>query len=263
MRIPLFAAALGLSLAGCVVGDTGAPGPGGDDGTGTDPGVGTDPGTGPGTNPAPVTPTMTADVDKASVTTSLGKTEIVTLTVTSGGSFAGDVAIKASLVDSAGAALADGITVTGQPSIALAADATATATYTVKIPTNATGADLTAKLNFDVSSTAGSKQLTTTLGVTAVYNVVYAAGLGGDVTTHPMRAETFSVKKGAKISVHNADTAVHITHGDNGFPHETQSATGGLANGTYVIDTGKLNVTTGNIGCHSHGSATYAKVTVE
>jgi hypothetical protein len=208
-------------------------------------------------------PSVTAEVDKSTVATELGKTEIITLTLTSGGSFAGDVTVTPSLVDSAGAALTDGITVTGQPTVTMTADGTTTAMYTVKVPTNATGADLTANVNFDVTSTAGSKQLTTALTIAAVYTVTYAAGLAGDVTTHPLRAKTFSVKKGAKISLHNADTAVHITHGDGAFPHETQGATGGLANGTYVLDTSKLNGTSGNIGCHSHGTATYAKVTIE
>jgi hypothetical protein len=197
------------------------------------------------------------------VATELGKTEIVTLTLTSGGSFAGDVTVTPSLVDSAGTALADGITVTGQATVALTANNTATAMYSVKIPTNATGADLTATIKLDVSSSAGTKQLTAALNVAAVYNVTYAAGLAGNVATHPMRAQTFSVKKGAKISLHNADAAVHITHADGPFPHETTSATGGLSGNTYTIDTSKLTGTTGNIGCHSHGSATYAKVTIE
>jgi hypothetical protein len=185
------------------------------------------------------------------------------LTLTSGGSFAGDVTVTPSLVDSAGTALADGITVAGQPTVALTADNTATAMYTIKIPTNATGTDLTATVKLDVSSSAGTKQLTAALNVAAVYNVTYAAGLAGNVATHPMRAQTISVKKGAKISLHNADAAVHITHADGPFPHETTSATGGLSGNTYTIDTSKLTGTTGNIGCHSHGSATYAKVTIQ
>jgi hypothetical protein len=258
MRTPIFAAALGLSLVGCLVGD-GAPGTG-DDGTGSIPAGGSDPGT--GSDPIP-TPTVTAAIDKSTVTTELGKTELVTLTLTSGGSFAGDVTVAMALVDGAGAALTNGITVTGMPAVALTANNTATAMYSVKIPTNATGADMAATLKLDVSSSAGSNQFTTALNVAAVYNVTYAAGLAGDVTTHPLRAQTFKVKKGAKISLHNADAAIHITHGDGAFPHETQSATGGLANGTYTIDTAALNGTTGNIGCHSHGTATYAKVTIE
>ena len=265
MRTPIFVAALGLTLVGCLVGDAGAPGTG-NDGTKTDPG--TDPGPGPGSdpgtgsNPAP-TPTVTAALDKSTVATELGKTEIVTLTLTSGGSFAGDVTVTPSLVDSAGTALADGITVTGLATVPLTADGTVTEMYSIKIPTNATGADLAATVKLDVSSSAGTKQLMATLNVAAVYNVTYAAGLAGNVVTHPMRAQTISVKKGAKISLHNADTAVHITHGDGTFPHETTGATGGLSGNTYTVDTSKLNGTTGNIGCHSHGSATYAKVTIE
>lgn len=255
MRTPLLAVVLGLSLVGCVGEAPGGPGPGGDDAVDPDPGSGSD--------PSP-TPKLDASIDRATVTTELGKDEIVTVSLLSSGSFAGNVTVTPSLVDSTGAALTNGITVTGQPMVSVAANGTATAAYTIKIPSNATGADLAATLKLDVASSAGTKQLTTSLAVTAVFTVTYAAGLGGSVATHPQRAQNIAVKKGAKIHYHNADTAVHITHGDGLFPHETTGATGGLANGTYELLTDKATVgATGNLGCHSHGSATYAKFTIE
>lgn len=265
MRTPIFVAALGLSLAGCLVGDAGTPGTGGDDGTGSNPGNGSDPGS--GSNPSP-TPTVTATVDKLAVTTELGKTELITLTLTSGGSFAGDVTVTPSLVDSAGAALTGGITVTGQPTVSLAANGTATAMYTVTVPANATGTQLSAAVKFDVTSSAASTQATSALTVGAIYTMTYAAGLGADITAHPGRAQSITVKHGAKIQFHNADTAVHITHGEKdaptAFPHETTGSTGGLPNNTYVIDTSNVAPgTTGKIGCHTHGSATYANIAVE
>jgi hypothetical protein len=134
--------------------------------------------------------------------------------------------------------------------------------YTVKIPTNATATQMSADVKFNVSSSAGTKELTS---VAPVYSITYAAGLGGNVATHPLRLLKFSVKQGAKISLHNADTTGHITHGDNGFPHENQDVTkGGLPNNTYTIDTSTIAVgSKGNVGCHTHGTATYATVTVE
>jgi hypothetical protein len=264
MRTPLLAAFLGFTLVGCLVGDSGTPGTGGDDGTGSNPGSGSDPGSGSGSG-SNLTPTVTAIADKMAVTTELGKDEVITLTLTSGGSFAGDVTVTPTLVDSAGAALADGITVTGQPTVTLAANGMATAAYTVKVPSNATGTDLTgASVKFDLSSTAGLKQLASTLNVTAVFTATYAAGLGANVAMHPDRALQITVKKGAKIHFHNADTAVHITHGDGAFPHETTGATGGLANATYEVLTANLAAgASGNLGCHSHGNSTYAKFTVQ
>jgi hypothetical protein len=198
------------------------------------------------------------------VTTGLGKEEVVTLSVTSVDGFAGDVAVAVSLVDRAGAALGDGITVAGPAGVTLAANATATAAYTVKIPTNATGSDLTAALAFDATSPVGGAQLTTSLAVAAVWSVTYAPGLAANVQAHPLRAMKASFKKGAKLEFHNADAVIHITHADGGFPHETQSATGGLQGKTYVIDTATLKAgDMGNIGCHTHNSATYGQFTLE
>lgn len=261
MRTPLLAVVLGLSLAGCLVGDSGtASTGGGDDGTGSS-GSGSD-NTGSGSN-NPM-PRVDATIDKMAIATELGKQEVVTVTLTSVGAFAGDVSITASAVDSTGAALTGGIAVTGQPTVALTANGTATAMYTVKIPSNATGADLTGMLKFNVTSPAGSKELDSTLNVAAVYTVTYTAGLGANVATHPERAQNITVKKGAKVAYHNADSVVHITHGDGAFPHETTGATGGLPNNTYVVQTANLaSGASGSLGCHTHGSSTYAKFTVE
>ena len=204
-------------------------------------------------------------MDRSTVMTELGKNEVVTLNVTSHGGFAGDLTVTPSLVDGTGAALTTGgLTVTGQPTVSVAANATASAMYTVKIPTNATGAQMLANLKLDVSSTAGTKSFTSAFTIQPILSVPYPAGLAGNVAAHPLRALTFTVKKGATISLKNADTASHITHGDGPFPHENQDVTvGGLAGNTYTLDTSKLNAGTGNIGCHTHGSATYAKVTIE
>lgn len=188
------------------------------------------------------------------------------LSLTSVGGFAGVVTVTPSLLDGAGAALtAGGLTVTGQPMVTLAANGTANAMYTVKVPTNATATQISATLKLSVASTAGSKDYSSTFTIEPVFTVTYAAGLAGNVATHPGRLQTFSVKQGAKIAVHNADTTAHITHGDGGFPHETTDVTkGGLPNNTYTIDTSKIAVgSKGSVGCHTHGSATYATVTVE
>jgi hypothetical protein len=258
MRTPLLAVVLGFSLAGCLVGDSGtASQPGGDDDTG------------PGSNPqggSNTTPSADITIDRSTVMTELGKDEVVTLNVTGHGGFAGDVTVTPSLVDGAGVALtAGGLTVTGQTTLSVAANGNASAMYTVKIPTNASGTQLLANLKLDVSSSLGTKSLMSAFTVQPIFSVPYPAGLAGNVQAHPLRALKISVKQGAKISLHNADTTSHITHGDNGFPHENQDVTvGGLAGNTYVIDTAKLAVgTKGAVGCHTHGSATYATVTVE
>jgi hypothetical protein len=269
MRTPLLATVLGLSLAGCLtIGDSGSAstGGGGDDDTGTNNTGSGGSGSNQGSNTS--NPSVDATVDRATVPTELGKSEVVTLSLTSVGSFAGNVTVAPSLVDGTGAALTTGgLTVTGPATVALTANGTANAMYTVKIPTDATGTQLTADLKLDVTSPAGTKSYTSAFTISPIYSITYAAGLAANVGAHPLTALKFSVKVGAKISLHNADGGEHITHGDGPFPHEsTTQGVGGVAGNTYVIDTSKISADqigkTGNIGCHTHTSATYAKVTL-
>ncbi|HEX3766694.1 MAG TPA: hypothetical protein VHW23_48720 [Kofleriaceae bacterium] len=202
-------------------------------------------------------------MDRATVSTELGKEEVVTLTFSSVNSFAGNVTVAPSLTDGTGAALtAGGLTVAGPTSVALTANGTASEMYTVTIPTDATATQMSANLKLDVASSAGTKSYTSAFTIAPVYTITYAAGLAANTAMHPMTKEKISLKKGAKISLHNADTTVHVTHGDGGFKHE-DIPTGGQPNGTYVIDTSALAVnTSGSVGCHSHGNATYATVTI-
>lgn len=253
MRTPTLAVVLGLSLAGCLVGESDAPSAGDDD---------TGPGSNPGSNPVPA---VNVTMDRPTVMSELGKDEVITLTFTSSGGFAGDVAIASSLVDGAGAPLtAGGLTVAGQPSVTLAANGTATAMYTVKIPGNASGTQLTANLKLDVSSTLGSSSHMSAFTIQPILAVPYPAGLAGNVAAHPLRNLTITVKKGAQLVFKNADTTSHITHGEGVFPHENQDEkVGGLAGNTYTLDTSKLATGSGKVGCHTHGSATYATVTIE
>jgi hypothetical protein len=205
---------------------------------------------------------VTVSLDRTAVATELGKKEIVSVTVTSVDGFTGDVDVAPSVLDSAGAAI-PGITVEGDATVTLAAGATKTAMYTVTVPTNATGTVLSGTVKFDVTSAAGAKELSTTLSVAPVLTVDYAAGLAGNTAAHPFAKQTISVKKGATIRLHNADTAVHITHGQT-FPHETTGATGGLAGNTYEVTTANIDAgKTGVLGCHSHGNTTYGTIKVE
>src|ERR1700760_2360573 len=106
MRTPLLAAFLGLSLAGCLIGDSGSSSPGGDDGTGGT-GTGTDStggsgSTGTGTSN---TPDFSVAVDHTAMTTDLLSTNMVTATVHAVGGYTGTVNLTAAVVDDSGAAL--------------------------------------------------------------------------------------------------------------------------------------------------------------
>jgi hypothetical protein len=257
MRTPLLATALGLSLAGCLtIGDSGTTPNGGDDDMGSTMGSNTT-----GSNS---TPGVDVTMDRATVSTELGKTEVVTLTFTSVNSFTGNVTVTPSLVDGAGAVLTTGgLTVAGPTSVSVAASAPASAMYTVTIPTDATATQMTADLKLEVASSAGTKSVTSAFTIAPNYSVTYAAGLAANVAMHPLTGLKFKLKKGAKIILHNADTMVHVTHGDNGFKHE-DIPTGGQPNGIYTIDTSTLAVgTSGAVGCHSHNTPTYATVTID
>ncbi len=274
MRTRSLAAALSLSLLGCVgTVDTGTPTntqmpPGGNTGNPVNTGTGgSDPnptGQGPGSdNGGPkADPKLNVSLDRTAVATELGKKEIVTVTVTSVDGFTGEVDVAPSVLDAAGAAI-PGITVEGDATVTLAAGATKTTMYTISVPTNATGTALSGTVKFDVMSAAGAKELSTTLSVAPVLTVDYAAGLAANTKAHPFAGQTISVKKGATIKLHNADSAVHITHGQT-FPHETTGATGGLAGNTYQVTTANIDAgKTGVLGCHSHGNATYGTIKIE
>jgi hypothetical protein len=264
MRTPLLATVLGLSLEGCLtIGDSGYASPG-DDNMGSG-GSGTGLGSISGSGASPI---VSVAMDRETVPTELGKSEVVTLSLTCVDAFAGNVSVASSLVDGAGAALTTGgLTVTGPASVTLTANGTATAMYTVKIPTDATATQFAANLKLDVASPVGNKTFTSAFTIAPTLTITYAAGLAGNVPMHPGTGVKFSIKKGAKISVHNADNAEHITHGDGPFPHETQTpGVGGVAGGTYVIDTAKIADTqigkSGSVGCHTHNNVTYATVTL-
>jgi hypothetical protein len=212
-------------------------------------------------------PHIDAVVDRMTVATELGRTETITVTVASMGGFAGDVAIAPTIADPAGTSLTNGITVSGPATVTVAANGTAKAAYTVTIPTNASGADLTATAGFAVTSSIGDKQLTSALTVAAVYTMTYPAGLGSDTANHPGSGKKISVKKGTKIRYHNADTISHISHGGGAFQPQHESTnvdTGGLPDKTYEFTTADLKVgDSGALGCHSHDSKTYGTFTVE
>src|SRR3954465_2713709 len=89
MRTPLLAAALGLCLAGCLVGESDSTTAGGDDDTGSNPG--------PGSNPSTKQVDVTAD--KATVPTEPKTANVVNVTVTGSGGFSGNVGLSAAIVD--------------------------------------------------------------------------------------------------------------------------------------------------------------------
>jgi cysteine-rich repeat protein len=206
-------------------------------------------------------PSLTASVDKATITTELGKTEMITLTLKSVDGFTGAVQVAPAFA--VGTTPITGLTAQGPTSINVAAGATVPTQYTIAIPANFTGADVSATLKFGLTSSVGPKDVSSNLAVAASLTTSYAAGTAGTVAMHPGTGKTITVKRGAKLRFTNLDTATHITHGGGAFPHE-DTTTGGTPTNTYEVNTiGTAVGSTGTLGCHSHGTATYATFTVE
>jgi len=203
MRTPILAAALGLSLVGCLVGDSGtASNGGGDDDTGS--GSNTE-GSGSNSNP---TPKLDVSVDKPTIATDLFSTNMVTVTLAASGGFSGAVTLAASAVDGAGAVLPGWTVTLDRSTVDVAANGTATAVATVKVPSDAVAAQGMVKI--DATSSLGAttkmstvnvaKQLTVNLTLNGT-NCVYPAGMVG----------TVRVAQGTKIRWVNGDTTANIT----------------------------------------------------
>ena len=258
MRTPLLAGIFALLLPACLTGEI--TGIGDDDDTGS--GSGSD--TGSGSN---VSPRLDATPDKTTVTTQLGKTETVTVNMTSAGGFTGDVALTATLVDGGEVALPN-IMVSGTPNVTLEAGGAGQAVFQIQVPMNASGTALTGTLKIELNSSLGIQTVTAPVTINNVYVVDYAAGTGVTTGMH-MNAGSVPnllVKRGAILRFHNSDTIDHIIHGDGTtFPHENQTVgVGGLPGRDYDVNTIAIPPgSAGTLGCHTHGTATYSTYRVE
>lgn len=274
MRTPrLMLLAAGSLLVGCTIGDTVGDddvNPGATCGNGAvDSGEQCDDGgaaSGDGcsatcqTEPGGGSPALTSAIDKATVSSELGQTVKLSLTLTSVGGFAGDVQVAPTITFD-GAPLA-GLTVAGPTTVTVAANATVPAQYEIVIPINYTGKDIpAAEIKFDLTGPVEVQDRTSALSLAAVYTVGIAAGTGTDVAKHTKSAP-ITVKPGTKIRYKNNDTITHRTHGDGPFLHEPDG--GGAAGLTYTVDTtGVPPGSSGALGCHNHGDATYTTFTVQ
>jgi hypothetical protein len=225
MRTSIFAAVLGLSLVGCLVGDEGTPGTtgGGDpSGTGSRSGTGTGSGSGSGMTP---TPKLDVSLDKPTISAELLSSSMVTVTLRASGGFSGPVGITATAVDASSAAIPGWTVTLDKTTVNVAADGTATVVATVQIPSDSAAA--TGTLKVDTTSSLGpasqtapvnvAKQLTVNLTLNGT-NCVYPTAMVG----------TIKVANGTKIRWVNGDAAanltVHISAGIGGLNHE-QGAT--------------------------------------
>jgi len=228
MRTPLFAAVLGLSLVGCLVGDEGTPGTtgGGDpNGTGSGSGTGTGSGSGSGTGSNPV-PKLAMSVDKPTVPTELLSTNMVTVTLQGSGGFAGSVGLTASVVDPAAGTPITGWTVAlDKSTVDVAADGTATAVATLTIPSQST---LLAG-SIKIEATAPGQTVPPAMSNVTVAKQLSLPMILAGTTCAQDTNKALTISQGTKVVWKNGDAAkritIHIqsgggTQGISGFAHE-------------------------------------------
>ncbi|HET9620754.1 MAG TPA: hypothetical protein VFP84_05290 [Kofleriaceae bacterium] len=258
MRTPLLAAFLGLSLAGCLIGDSGTPGTGGggDDGTG-DPGTGSDPA---GNPPPSATPDFTVAVDHNAVTTDLLSTNMVTATVHATGGFTGMVNLTAAVTDANGAPL-EGWTVTmASQSVNITANGDTPIVATVNVP--AMSASLTGKVTITATPATGTVKTIDSM-FTVNNQITIPMSLDGTLGTCAKTANPqITIAQGTKVHWVNADTTsrvvIHIQNngtGITGFAHEPNP---GMAPATATTPGGNYDQTANSAGsitwyCHAPG----------
>jgi hypothetical protein len=206
------------------------------------------------TNP---TPRLDISVDKDTVATELGKTDMVTFTLTGAGGFGEDVQLNATLLDAASMPVT-AITMTGPTTATVPVNGSVTATYMLTSAMNATGTDIASTLNLAVTSTLGPQSKSSTVNLAAVYSVVYTDGIGAVVANHPMRGMTITLKRGAILRIVNNDTTTlgHVTHADAPWPHQDprdQPAVAAPPGSHYDINTNIAPAgSSASVGCHTH-----------
>lgn len=256
MRSHLVAGFVAVLLPACLVGtgditdvgdESGDQSGGGDgDGTGGGDGNGGTGGTGGGTMN---TPRVQASVDKTAVSSELGKTETLMVTVQSMNGFAGTVNINASVLD--GTTALTGYTLTPSPaSVTLEPGSSQQVELKVKIPTDA--AALSPSLKVDLGN-----GVTTTSAFTIAKQLTINIPAGTGTTSNhlmlPSPNAPIRVRAGTKIVFHNADGTNHVIHGNGGIPHENTAL--GQPNTDYVV-TPSGDATWY---CHSHEGSAVAR----
>jgi plastocyanin len=261
MRSHILAGVLAVLLPACIVGSgeitgTGDDGTGGTGGTGGGGGDGTGGGTGGGTGSGSGTqntPRIESSIDKATVSTALGKTETVTVTVTSMNGFAGAVNVTPSVLNGT-TALTTGWTVTANPTtVNLTAGSSEPVQVTLKIPTDAISLTPDLKIDLAGGTATASVDSAFTIAKTLTIEIAQGTGTGSPHTQLPSPNSPIRVRSGTQLIFHNADGIQHVIHGDGGIPHENTSL--GQAGTDY-----KVTVTNDATWyCHDHEGSGQAR----
>jgi plastocyanin len=215
-----------LSAGGCEVGDGTTPGGSNDGDNSDDVGdsgdAGDDSTTDDALPPDAPDPSLRAVIDRPSLATELGSENMVTITIQGENGFSGPVTISPRITDAAGAPVTSNWNVLlDQSTVTLPANGTSTVVATMAIPSERSL--LTAKVNFDITSSDLS--ISTVSAVVVTDQVTLRVGLGGGGCEYPANSDNVRVKVGTKVRFLNSGTAglmrIHTSGGDGiGMPHQ-------------------------------------------
>jgi cysteine-rich repeat protein len=181
-------------------------------------------------------PRVDVTVDKPTISTELGTTNMVTITVTGGDGFAGQVAVAASLVDALDVPITGWLMAVNPPTVTVPLNGSATAVATFSIPTENVALAGTLKVTTTSSATEGVTAVDSAVTVANQLTIPMVLNAGGQCT-YPSDG-TLSIKAGTKVRWVNNELAgsgnnitIHIEGNGSGFSH--QSDPGSLPQGTY------------------------------
>ncbi|MBA3405640.1 MAG: hypothetical protein H0U13_13330 [Gemmatimonadaceae bacterium] len=270
MRTPLLATLLGLSLVACAGQIDGG---GGDDdvpencgNSAVDTGETCDDGNnldGDGCSAActtEVVPRLDVSVDKPTVSTELGTTNMVTVTLTSSGGFGGSVGVAATIVDGLGVAIPEWQMAINPPSVTVPSNGTASAVVNFSIPAEKVGLGGTLKITTTSGATEGTLNIDS--AITVLDQLTIPLKLNGNGQCDYPTAGTLRIKVGTKIRWLNTEAAgsnnritVHVTENASavaaGFSH--QNDPGSDPQTTYEQTSVAMSGGTFDWYCHAPG----------
>lgn len=199
-------------------------------------------------------------IDRTAVSTELGRTETLAITITGQNGFSGAVAITPSVVDADGKAI-EGWTLTPTPaSVDLSANGSAQVQLTVSIPTDAVV--LTSKVKVALNGASGAALITDVSSAFTIAKQVTidlpAAGIAPPRhITWPAPGQSITIHAGTKVVFHNGDTVPHRIHGSDGIAHEPDDLAAGA---DYVTTPTAVAGKVGTWWCHAHESSAAARM---
>jgi len=199
-------------------------------------------------------PRLDVTVDKATLTTELASTNMLTVTLTGSDGFAGPVTLAASVLDPTNTPLTAWTVALDNTTVDVPENGTATAVATLTIPSENLGLMGTVKI--DATSTAGTGNFSAVTMVTAANQLTIPVKLDANGQCVYPAAGTMKMTVSSTIRFLNQDATSRITihvQGDpnepNNFDHQPDP---GSAPGTAFEQT---PTTTGNVEwyCHAPG----------